>query len=110
MKKTLLMIGGMAGAVMAVILLWQQLGGAIPATRSYVKHTISPIKEKALDLSEQSAHHGVEIYKTKLRGLLIMQPPKDQAQRTIWQEIIDDTKNQQKYYEDREIELHKFKR
>ena len=107
MKKTLLMLGGMAGATTAIIFLWIQLGGSVPATRQFVADKIIKVEMKAEDLDIQSAKHGTQIYKMKLRSLIIIPPPTTPEQRVIWQEIIDDTRRQQKFYEELEIRLHR---
>ena len=107
MNKWVLSMGATAGALVAMWGLWTMMGGAVPATREFVAHKVQKIERKAQELSKQSAHHGVEIYKSKLRGLLIMQPPATPEQRTIWQEIIDDTRKQQKFYEQEELRLHR---
>ena len=110
MKKTLFTLGGLAGALTAIWLLWIQMGGSIPATRQFVKHKVQVIEQKALELSEQSAHHGVEIYRAKLRSLMLIPPPDDLRRRTIWDEIVSETRGKQKFFELREIELHKYRR
>ena len=107
MNKWVLSMGATAGALVAMWGLWTMVGGAVPASRQFVSDKIVKVELKAKDLDRQSAAHGTQIYKMKLRGLMILQPPPTPEQRIIWQEIIDDTRRQQRFYEELEIRLHR---
>ena len=117
-RATLIWIAGTVGAGLTVWAGWVQLGGAIPASQLYVTQSGDAIKEEIggrLQLIEsegrhqtrESAKHGREIYKQKVRGYLILPAPKDTEQHQIWLEDLQEAKRKQRYYEDLEIELRK---
>jgi len=83
------------------------MGGAIPATEFHVSHILEPIKKKIRSLTKDSADLGAEVYRQKVRGLLIIPPPVNLEQRQIWKEIIQDARRDQKYYEQKQIDLRK---
>ena len=116
--KICLTIGSVLGVLTAVTTAWVQMGGAIPASQLYVTQSGEDIKAEIgsrLELIEsegrhqtrESAKHGREIYKQKVRGYLTLPPPTDTEQHTIWREDLDEAKRKQRYYEDLEIELRK---
>ena len=114
--KIFLTAGAVLGVVTAGATAWVQMGGAIPASQLYVTQSGEDIKSEIgsrLQLIEaegrhqtrESAKHGREIYKSKVRGYLTLPPPTDTEHHTIWREDLDEAKRKQRYYEDLEIEL-----
>ena len=106
--RAMIMTGGaVAGSLVGMWALWVQLGGAVPASQTYVKHRVAPLEYQSRKHSKESARIGAEVYRQKTRGLLILPPPDNLEQRQIWREMLDDSRRQQKYFEDKEIELRK---
>ncbi len=106
-KARLMWIAGTVTAITAIWGAWVQMGGAIPATQSHVLKKLQPIKKIQKLLTEDSAHVGAEVYRQKVRGLLIIPPPENPEQREIWKDIIKGARRDQKYYEQKEIDLRK---
>ncbi len=114
LKATIITAGAVASALLVMGTLWVQMGGAIPASQYYVlaedgklKTRIFKVEAVNLNQTEESANLGAEIYRSKVRGMLVINPPDNLQQRQIWREIIDEARRKLKYYEDLEIELRK---
>ena len=106
-KARLLWIAGTVTAITAIWGGWVQLGGAIPATQLHVLKKLAPIQKIQKLLTQDSAQVGAEVYRQKVRSLLIIPPPENLEQRQIWLEIINEARRDQKYYEQKKIELRK---
>ena len=106
-KAIIMTIGAIAGSLVGIWALWIQLGGAVPASQMYVMDIIRPILIMGKKQTRESARIGAELYRQKTRGLLILPPPENLEQRQIWREMLDESRRQQKYFEDKEIELRK---
>ena len=106
-KTMIITAGAVAGALVGIWALWVQMGGAIPASHTYVKDLLQPILVSGKKQTLESARIGAEVYRQKTRGLLILPPPVNLEQRQIWREMLDESRRQQKYFEDKEIELRK---
>ena len=106
-KARLLWIAGTVTAITAIWGGWVQLGGAIPATQLHVLKQLLPIKQVQKLLTKESAQVGAEVYRQKVRSLLIIPPPDNPEQREIWKDIIEEARRDQKYYEKKEIDLRK---
>ena len=106
--KAMIMTGGaIAGSLVGMWALWVQMGGAVPATQTFVMDQLRPIIISGKKQTKESAHIGAELYRQKTRGLLIIPPPQHLEQRQIWKEMLEESQRQQKYYEDLKIELRK---
>ena len=106
--KVMIMTGGaIAGSLVGMWALWVQMGGAVPASHTYVMDMLRPILVSGKKQTRESARIGAEVYRQKTRGLLILPPPQNLEQRQIWREMLDESRRQQKYFEDKEIELRK---
>ncbi len=106
-KARLMWIAGTVTACTAIWGAWVQMGGAIPATKTHVVHALEPIKKAFKRLTKDSAHVGAEVYRQKVRSLLIIPPPVNLEQRQIWKDIIRDARRDLKYYEQKKIDLRK---
>jgi len=95
-KKWLISLGSIAGAIAAIIALWLTFGGPTIATSADIKR-----------LDRQQADIAIEIYQTKLRSLLSLSPAQDTPAYSAWQEELAQTRDQIKRAEDRKLELAK---
>ncbi len=109
MNKWILSLGATAGALVAVWALWLQLGGAVPASQDFVTTRVHHLETQDKKLFKQSAKQGAELYRQKLRGLMIMPVPMDPEQKVIWNEILGETRKKQRFYEDELLRIREKK-
>ena len=117
-RAALLWTAATLAAISTIATVWIQFGGAIPASQLYVVQEDDKIKAQMTrgfrkveqvdkHQTEESAKLGREIYKSKVRSLLVIQPPEDAGARAFYREQLKEARDKQQYYEDLEIELRK---
>ena len=87
---------GIPGAILATLSVWGILGFPTLATGGDIQR-----------LDRKQAEHAVELYRGKVRNLLIIPTPKEEPAKSIWLEEIETAKRQRDSAEKRQIELSK---
>ena len=117
-KNMIITGGAVAGSIAAMVALWIQMGGAVPASQLYVTQGDDALDKKLTrgmrkvetlnkQQTEESAKWGRKIYSEELNKLLRIDPPDDPEQHQYWKDSVDRAVRQKKFYTDKEIELRK---